>query len=433
MKDKTKELLEDVARAFKQGMLPAKVFNEPDIFELENERIFKRTWVFLAHESEIPNAGDYVLRYIVHDSFIVVRDGEGQIRVLFNTCRHRGSQVCRADMGNASHFLCAYHGWSYKNTGDLVGVPHQQRIYGENFDKSRWGLMQISRVELYQGLIFANLDSDAPSLDEYIGGARWYFDFYTKKSKAGLEVVGAPQRWVVPADWKLGADNFIGDAYHTSITHRSMVEAGILFAENADFHLEGPQWVTERAGGGLMPIPPGSYAGYPPAIAESWKRNMLPEQWRVVEELNLLPTHATLFPNLSFLNAASLPEMGPPVPWFTIRQWRPLGPGKIEIWSWFLVEKDLPEEFKQASRKSYVLSFGVSGTGEQDDTENWSSISRVAKGELSRELYLNYQMGLNHMEPMSDWPGPGQVYPIDYTEYAQRQFWKTWIEFMLAA
>ncbi len=425
------ELLEEASRAFEKGMLLPKLFNHPGIFELEKERIFKHTWIFLAHESEIPRPGDYVVRYIVYDSFIVVRDDEGEIRVLLNTCRHRGMQVCRAEMGNASYFRCPYHGWTYKNNGELVGVPHFKRIYGERFDRSEWPLMAVPRVELHDGLIFVNLDAEAPSLKDYLGGAEWYFDFYTKKSRAGLEVMGAPHRWVVPADWKLGADNFIGDAYHTAFSHESTVKAGILFAENADFHLESPQWVTERAGGGLMQIPPGSYAGYPPSIVESWKQNLSPQQWKLVEELSIIPTHSTLFPNLSFLNAASIPNPEQVVPWLTIRVWRPLEPGKMELWSWFLVEKDAPEEFKRASRQSYVLSFGSSGTFEMDDAENWSSISRMARGELSRDLYLNYQMGLNHLEPIPDWPGPGRVYPIDYTEYAQRQFWKVWFEYML--
>jgi phenylpropionate dioxygenase-like ring-hydroxylating dioxygenase large terminal subunit len=430
--DKTFRFLEEAARAFEQGMLPAGVFNDPGLFELEKERIFKTAWIFLAHETEIPKPGDYVLRSVVYDSFIIVRDDEGLIRVLFNTCRHRGSQVCRAERGNASSFRCAYHGWTYRNTGELIGVPFQKKVYGDHFDKSEWGLLQAPKVEFYEGLIFASLDSNVPSLVDYLGDARWYFDFYTKKSRAGLEVMGAPQRWIVPADWKLGADNFMGDAYHTSITHRSMVETGILFADSADFHLEGPQWVTPRAAGGFMPIPPGSYAGYPPSIVASWKGNLSPDQWQVVEDRNFFLTHSTLFPNVSFLNAASVPDPGPPVPWFTIRQWCPLGPGQMELRSWFLVEKDAPEDFRQASRKSFLLSFGISGTAEQDDAENWSSISRMARGELSRQLYLNYQMGLNHLEPISEWPGPGEVYPIDYTEYGQRQFWKNYFERMLS-
>ena len=93
----------------RRGMVPAHVYGDPEIFAAERERLFTRSWVFLAHESEIPDPGDYVVRRVVADSFIVARDESGAVRVMFNMCLHRGMQVCRAEMGNASHFRCPYH------------------------------------------------------------------------------------------------------------------------------------------------------------------------------------------------------------------------------------------------------------------------------------------------------------------------------------
>ncbi|WP_319455887.1 MULTISPECIES: aromatic ring-hydroxylating dioxygenase subunit alpha [unclassified Mycobacterium] len=424
-------LVEDVARALQDGRMPAGVYNDVDIFEMEKHRIFRRSWAFLAHESEIPNPGDYVVRYIVDDSFIVVRDEHGEIRVLFNACRHRGMQVCRSEVGNASHFRCPYHAWTYKNDGALRGVPFRGRIYGSNLDRSQWGLMPIPRMDSYDGLIFGNLDLEAPSLIEYLGGAEWYLNFYTRRSAAGLEFVGAPQRWVVSADWKLATENFIGDAYHIAFSHRSTIDAGITAVSGYDFHLESPQWVTDRAGGGLFRIPPGSYAGCPPELVAEWKRNLDPDQLHMLEELSLIPSHGSIFPNLSFLNAPAAPEAdGIPAPYTTFRVWQPVGPGRIEIWSWFAVEKEASQEFKDASRKAYTLSMGASGTVEQDDAENWTSITRVARGNMANDFYLNFSMGLNHLEPIPDWRGPGKAYPIAYTEFAHRQMWSTWLDYM---
>jgi nitrite reductase/ring-hydroxylating ferredoxin subunit len=106
----TYEVLQDARRTLQEeGKLLAKVYNEPAIFELEAKKIFTKTWIFLAHESEIPWPGDYVLRRVISDSFIVTRDEDGQIHVLFNMCKHRGMQLCRSDAGNASHFRCPYH------------------------------------------------------------------------------------------------------------------------------------------------------------------------------------------------------------------------------------------------------------------------------------------------------------------------------------
>src|ERR1700678_2358886 len=123
----------------RNGMIPAHIYNDRAVFELEAERVFGRSWVFVGHESEIPAAGDYVVRRVLKDSFIVVRDEEGQIRAHFNMCLHRGMQVCRAEMGNASHFRCPYHGWSYRNDGRLTGLPFHQDAYGGEAGFSRKG------------------------------------------------------------------------------------------------------------------------------------------------------------------------------------------------------------------------------------------------------------------------------------------------------
>jgi len=104
--------LEATIADVRRGMIPASVYSDPELFELEKERVFARAWVFMAHESEIPQPGDYVVRRIVDDSFIVARDEKGAVRVLFNMCLHRGMQVCRSERGNTSHFRCPYHAWT---------------------------------------------------------------------------------------------------------------------------------------------------------------------------------------------------------------------------------------------------------------------------------------------------------------------------------
>ncbi len=419
----------------KEGFVPSSIFNDPEIFELEKERIFTKSWVFLGHESEIPNPGDYVVRYIVHDSFIVVRDESGSVQVLFNSCSHRGMQICNVEQGNASHFRCPYHGWTYKNTGNLVGVPFGKEIYGKGLKRDEWGLKKAARFDSYHGMIFACLDPNAVSLEEYLGDFKWYLDIYLKKGENGLEVIGSPQRWVVDADWKLGIDNFIGDGYHTGVSHRSTIEIGVLPGPSADFHKEGVQVYADPGGAGFIHVPPQSFNGYPPNIVESMKKNLTPEHLSVMtgnENYHMFPTHAGIFPNFSMLNAPAIVEEGGfPVPFLTMRTWNPIEAGKIEIWSWFLVEKDAPDWFKEASYRGYVLTFGTSGTLEQDDTENWRSISKVAKGFMARDHFLNYQMGMaSGIEPLADWPGPGTAYPKAYLEANSRSFYAKYLDYM---
>src|SRR5712692_6000509 len=170
-------LLEGTERDLHQGPLPLRISNDPHIYHLEQRRIFARNWVFVAHESEIPFPGDYVLRYIGPDRWIVVRDDEGRIQVLFDSCRHRGTQLCRADRGNTSQFRCPYHGWTYKNTGELAGVPNRAAAY-EGLNEAEWGLLHAPQVDSYRGLVFACLDEQSPPLNDHLGDFRWYLDIH---------------------------------------------------------------------------------------------------------------------------------------------------------------------------------------------------------------------------------------------------------------
>lgn len=431
-------LLEDMSEKIKEGKIPSKIFHDAELFELEKEKIFTQSWCFLAHETEIPNPGDYVVRYIADDSFIVVRDETGKVQVLFNSCSHRGIPLCNAEVGNASHFRCPYHGWTYKNNGNLIGVPFGKELYGEKgFCKEQWGL-KTPRVDIYNEMIFGCLDYDAVSLDEYLGDFKWYLDIYLKKSEAGVEVIGAPHRWIMDADWKVGADNFVGDAYHVGVTHRSIVEAGINVPTglNPHFHKHGVQVSAGMGGVGMVTMPPQSFGGYPETIVEGIKKS-LPEQAVIMnsDKYSLMQSHGNLFPNLSFLATAGAPPNGPDddykVPQTTMRVWRPIAPGKMEVWSWFIVEKDAPQWYKDASYKAYVLTFGPSGTFEQDDAENFRGITKVAKGSMSKNHYLNYTIGMfSGVQPIADWPGPGTAYPSAYFEANQRAFYSTYLDYM---
>ena len=163
--------LSHIVAEIELGMIPAPIYSDPEIFALEEERVFGRSWMFLAHESEIPDPGDYVVRRVVNDSFIVVRDEDGNVRVLFNMCLHRGMQLCRAERGNASHFRCPYHAWTYKNSGAFDRVPFMLTPYGgeENLARAGTSLLSPPHVASYRGLVFASLDPNAPALEAAIG------------------------------------------------------------------------------------------------------------------------------------------------------------------------------------------------------------------------------------------------------------------------
>jgi len=130
----------------------------------------RKSWWFVAHESELPNQGDYRTFVLAQHPVIVVRDEDGQVRVLFNVCRHRRVLVCREEKGNTQYFQCSYHGWVYNTKGNLVGVNGGER-YGTRFCKETTGLTSVPRMGIYGGFIFASFTAEGESLNEYLNHA----------------------------------------------------------------------------------------------------------------------------------------------------------------------------------------------------------------------------------------------------------------------
>ncbi|HKR70167.1 MAG TPA: aromatic ring-hydroxylating dioxygenase subunit alpha [Streptosporangiaceae bacterium] len=438
--------LSSVLQDVRRGMVPAHVYNDAEIFRLERDRLFARAWVFVAHESEIPSAGDYVVRRVLGDSFIVVRDETGVVRVMFNMCLHKGMQVCRAEMGNASHFRCPYHAWTYRNDGRLAGVPFHAEAYGgdDGFARSGQSLLPAPSVDSYNGLIFISLDADAPGLREWLGNFAFYLDLYTRQSAGGVELRG-PQRWRVNANWKIGAENFAGDSYHTPHTHASVVDIGLFREPKASKRKEGALYLAGRGSGTTYKLPPGGsfadqmrYLGYPPemtgVIASTWSA----AQRRLVEQDGFMVSAATVFPNLSLVhNWPQIDEAGTVVPFISLRQWQPISERETEVLSWFAVDASAPQSFKRDSYKAYLMCFGSSGMFEQDDVENWVSITDMAGGSMARRLLLNSRMGLDSQDkpikpPMANFSGPGVAYQ-GFGEFNQRHWLSQWSDFLQAA
>jgi phenylpropionate dioxygenase-like ring-hydroxylating dioxygenase large terminal subunit len=144
---------------------------------------------------------------------------------MLNVCRHRAMRVVRADVGSSAHFRCPYHGFTYSSTGQLTGVPFQQDAYGNTLDKAQIRLLQ-ARVGIYRGLIFATWNHDGESLDEYLGAMRWYLDLVAGRGE--MEILGPAQKWTVPSTWKLPAENFVSDAYHTAYTEAELLDGNRL-------------------------------------------------------------------------------------------------------------------------------------------------------------------------------------------------------------
>lgn len=435
------ELLAQMGEDLEQGLVPAEVFNDESVYQRELRQIFGRCWVYIGHESEIPDPGDYHVRRIGEDPFIFVRAESGEIRVLLNSCRHRGSTVCRTDAGNTSHFRCPYHAWTYKNDGTLIGVPARPSGY-RALDLSQWSMISAAQVDSFHGLVFATLDPHAPSLHDYLGKFRWYLDMQFALTEGGMEVLGEPHRWRIDADWKSGGENFTGDSSHTQMTHRSLLETGIASEAGAGktgkahgLHVnecDGHAISMRVMSGGDTP-----FLGYPAELHSAFEASGLSEP-----QLDLIRRgvvhDGTVFPNLSFIHFAAKEDVDrPAVPFLSIRTWQPLGPGQMEVWNWTLAPREASAGLKQAIYRAGMASFSPSGAFEQDDAVVWSGVARTG-GTLVAELRgirFNYQMGMPGMgdaTPLEDWPGPGVAWPSNSGESGLRTFHRRWLELMTA-
>jgi nitrite reductase/ring-hydroxylating ferredoxin subunit len=437
---KVDELVARARQSLKQdGTLPVEIFADEDVYQVELDRIFGRSWLVVGHESEIAKNGDYMLRYMGEDEVIVNRDESGQIRVMLNSCRHRGTVVCRDEKGNSSHFVCPFHSWTYKNDGTWIAAAKKQETY-KSLDGCKWGLLQ-ARVEVRWGLIFACMDPHATTFDEFIGDFSFFLDAYLGLDSRGLRLLGEPSRWLANSNWKTGVENISGDAYHAVSLHQSIVDIGVglkmmdLMNDYSLFHAEDGK-------GGLMCwnlnkiLPPGTTVhGYTNEVWAMFDKEGLDEN-----HMKLLydfqPMAMGLFPNVSFFKFFNVDPMTNKVAtfiWMRIHQ--PRGPKQYEIWNYFFNQAVEPEENCALAYQSGLFMLGAAGFLDMDDQIAWEGPAMVGSTTFAKKqgMSFNYQMGMKEGIGTTipiEWEGPGVGVKKPYHDGNIHNYHKNWLDMM---
>jgi len=390
-----------------------RVFVAPEILELERERVFDRSWLFVGHESEVPAPGDFRTRSVAGRPLILCRGSDGELRVLINSCTHRGAQVCRTAEGNARTFRCFYHAWTFDTCGALVGVPGNDG-YSPSFRREDFALRSVPRLANYRGMVFVSFDRGIEDFVAYLGEAKEILDVILDQGEAGMEIVGGSQQYSMRANWKLLVENSM-DGYHLAATHQTYVE----YLRSVRVTLRNLPGIGRALGNGHAVIEYEAAFGRPIARWEPrWGEEVRTEIERIRNRL--VACHGArrasriadysrnffIYPNLIINDIMSL----------TLRTFYPIEPGYMEITAWALAPRGEAPRWRSLRLDNFLTFLGPGGFATPDDVEALESC-QIGFRSLKELGWSDISRGMG-----------GNPRPED--EEQMRSFWRRWREQM---
>ena len=411
-----------------------RVFTDTAIFELEMQRIFGRAWLYVGHESQVPNPGDFFCTSLANEPVVMARHTDGQVYVVYNRCGHRGAKVVNEECGNTKRFRCCYHGWTYHTNGDLAAIPLRSG-YPAEFDIAdpKYGMVRLPRIETYRGFVFVKHCEEGPSVLEWLGDARKGIDEVVDRAPEGeVELTGGVHKYYYDGNWKLQAEN-LADQFHAPFAHESSTTP------------DGYQW-SRRPGDKGTRIKVLTSDGQPGMETKGqwafpWGHNSSAslttdgeqggevfDRYRAQLEAKHgkaktreILTHkrhgAYFYPNFDIHVLAQ-----------AIRVIRPISVEKTEVILYPIKLKGAPEELFHDTVRLLNLSHSASSLGQTDDVESFErcqsafaarGVDRLVylRGEKSEELPNNERGGVR---------GP------QYSEIGMRGQHKAWLKYMTA-
>lgn len=343
------------------------IFTNAELFELEMKHIFESNWVYLAHESQIPNNNDYYTTWIGRQPVVVTRDKNGELHAVINACAHKGAMLCRRKHGNKGSFTCPFHGWTFSNTGKLLKVKEEKTTqYPVQFNThGSHDLRKVARFESYRGFLFGSLNPDSMPLADYLGETRVIIDQIVDQAPEGLEVVRGNSSYVYDGNWKMQMENGC-DGYHVSTVHWNYAATMGRRKDEGTKAVDANSWSKSVAG----------VYGFEHGHILLWTNTMNPEVRPVYAHRDEIKARVgdvkadfivnqtrnlCLYPNVFLMDQFST----------QIRVVRPLSVDKTEVSIFCFAPKGESAEVRAHRIRQYEDFFNVTGMGTADDLEEF--------------------------------------------------------------
>lgn len=373
------------------------MFSDPDIFDLEMKHVFEGGWVFIGMATQAENPHDYFSGFIGRVPIIVSRDGEGELHCFVNACPHKGVRLVQKLCGNARRHVCPYHSWTFDSAGINRNLKWQKSgCYAPAFDQENHDLAKVARFGEYRGFLFASLNPDVPSLEDFLGEARKLIDLVADKAPEGLELVPGRVRFTYAANWKMQLEN-CSDQYHFTSTHPSYIRILEQRAKEqvsevvrssigaADFWQETAQGVS----GGTMSFDHGHVLNWgvmpvSSANADFERADQLAQEFGEARRNWMFNMrNLTIFPNMQIAENASS----------QLRVIRPLAPGLTEMQTWCIAPRGESAEARTFRIRQYEDFFNPTGMATPDDTVCYEE-AQLGMAEQERSWLQGHARGL---------------------------------------
>jgi phenylpropionate dioxygenase-like ring-hydroxylating dioxygenase large terminal subunit len=390
----------DIAALVQDDRVHRDVYLSAELFALEQKHFFANTWLYYGHASQVPSSGDYLAQEIAGRPLVMVRQPDGGIRVLYNRCAHKGTQLVSDESGNTGRFFrCPYHAWTYKLDGSPLAVPIKAGYEGTRLKEceSGQGMTALKHVAVYRDFVFVKLGDAGPDLENYFGDALRAIDNLVGRSPVGrLRIEGGVLRNIVHCNWKMYLEN-INDTVHPLSTHESATTAASRLWEGQPPDTPKPMAMEQilpfgagydffdRMGGRVYPnghsllgVNFSIHSGYAALPEYEAAMRAAHGEARATEILQRSPQNALCFPSLALKGSPQ-----------AIRVIRPLAADRTLIEAWSFRVEGAPDVLYQRSLTYNRLVFSPMSVVAHDDVHLFESIQQGLRADGNEWVSLH--------------------------------------------